>query len=349
MAGTSGQQSSPLDILELIEEQPYQYSLFDVLRYIESLNADKPRLGESLKSTDDPVYIRQQPSMAFAPSSISRFEAGHKKQSQIYNFPYGLFGPNGPLPIHLTEYAYEREIHEGDETFSRFADIFHHRMVSLLYRAWANTQPTIGFDRPEENIFDQFVAAVAGNAIVDEDIPQQTKHKEAYRAGLFSHQTRSADGLETLLSDYFNIGFKVEQYSGGWLPLREKDQFKLGCFGFSNSLGENTCLGEKVFDCQHKFTIISDPMDYQQFEGLLPNSASYEALYELVADYAGVSFEWDLVFRIKGKDIPQWSLGQQGRLGWTNWLSAEQTSDKLGNQVVDICLLSRSSAHYGKT
>lgn len=352
MASKSGQQSSSLDILEAIEEKPYQYSLFDVLRYLESVNSDLPRLGESLKVSDDPVYIRQQPSMAFAPSTISRFDVGHKKQSEIYNFPYGVFGANGPLPLHLTEYAYEREIQDGDDTFSRFADIFHHRMVSLLYRSWANTQPTIGFDRPDDNVFDKYVSAIAGNSIVDEDLTHESKHHELFRAGLFSHQTRSADGLETLLSDYFQVGFTVAQYSGGWLPLREKDQFRLGSYGYSNSLGENTCLGDKVYDCQHKFTIYSEAMDFEQFERLLPNTQSYNKLYELVTDFVGVAFEWDLVFRIKRANVPGWTLGQQGHLGWTNWLGAEESKTNMNaadkaSDVVEISLLSRSSAHYG--
>ena len=35
---------------------------------------------------------------------------------------FGLLGPNGPLPLHLTEYARERLRHAGDPTFSRFLD-----------------------------------------------------------------------------------------------------------------------------------------------------------------------------------------------------------------------------------
>jgi len=343
MASTSGQQSSALELFELLKDEPYHYDFFDVLRYIEATYADKPRLGESVKLSDDPIFIRQQPSMSFAPATISKFVPGYKKQDQIYNLPYGVFGPNGPLPLHLTEYAYERELHSGDDTFSRFADVFHHRMVSLLYRAWANVQPTISMDRPQTNQFDQYIGAIAATYVDEEHLGETENYPKLFRAGLFSQQARSADGLETLVTDYFRMPFFVNQYSGGWLALERNDCFRLGSFGFANSLGENSCLGAKVYDCQHKFTLSSGELNFEQFARLLPGSESYQVLYKLVTDYIGVSFEWDLELKLKASEKPQWSLGQVGNLGWTNWLGETEGSSGL----VEVTLQSRSIMHYG--
>jgi type VI secretion system protein ImpH len=345
MASKIGQQSSALALFEQIKEKPYLYSLFDVLRYVEAVNPDKPRLGESVKVTDDPILIRQQPSMAFAPATISKFVPGYKNQDQLYNLPYGVFGPNGPLPLHLTEYAYERELQEGDETFSRFADVFHHRMISLLFRAWANTQPSIGLDRPETNKFDQFVGAIAGTYVDDDRLGDRAIHPKLYRAGLFSQQTRSADGLETLLCDHFQLPFHVSQYSGGWLTLRNSDRFRIGSHGFANMLGENSCLGSGVYDCQHKFTITTGELSFEQFEKLLPSTESYKTLYDLITDYIGISFEWDLVLKLKASETPAWTLGQKGHLGWTNWLGESDDS----NEISVVHLQSRSVMHYGVT
>lgn len=66
---------------------------------------------------------------------------------------FGMLGPNGPLPLHLTEYARSRSIHAGDQTLVRFLDIFHHRFMALFYRAWAQAQPTVSLDRPGEDRF----------------------------------------------------------------------------------------------------------------------------------------------------------------------------------------------------
>ena len=61
---------------------------------------------------------------------------------------FGLLGPNGPMPWHITEYARDRQINVGDNALVRFLDIFHHRLLSFFFRAWADAQKTVDFDRP---------------------------------------------------------------------------------------------------------------------------------------------------------------------------------------------------------
>ncbi|MGV8763016.1 type VI secretion system baseplate subunit TssG, partial [Pseudomonas aeruginosa] len=59
---------------------------------------------------------------------------------RLDQFFFGLTGPNGPLPLHLTEYARERQRNVNDATFKRFMDVFHHRLLTLFYRAWAEAR-----------------------------------------------------------------------------------------------------------------------------------------------------------------------------------------------------------------
>ena len=67
-----------------------------------------------------------------------RLDPAGRPQRLLVNF-FGLFGPDGPLPLHLTEYARDRRRNFRDPTLQRFADIFHHRALSLLWRAWADS------------------------------------------------------------------------------------------------------------------------------------------------------------------------------------------------------------------
>jgi predicted component of type VI protein secretion system len=64
--------------------------------------------------------------------------------------------------VHLTAYARERSLNQGDETFARFADMFHHRLLLLFYRAWAQAQPTVSLDRPAEDRFADYVGSFLG-------------------------------------------------------------------------------------------------------------------------------------------------------------------------------------------
>ena len=89
------------------------------------------------------MRLAQEASVVFAPATLAGCGAGRGRTAgaaAACSF-FGLFGPDGPLPLHLTEYARDRRRNHRDPTFERFADLFHHRALSLFYRAWANAQP----------------------------------------------------------------------------------------------------------------------------------------------------------------------------------------------------------------
>ena len=163
MADQTRTATGALDLLRELEANPYHFGFFQAMRRLEATFRGHARLGESSRVAEDPIRLCQKPTMAFASSTLASFRRGSEELAgwlEVYFF--GLFGPNGPLPHHLTEYAYDRLRNAKDPTFSRFADIFHHRMLSLFYRAWANAQPTASYDRPETDRFGNYVGALFG-------------------------------------------------------------------------------------------------------------------------------------------------------------------------------------------
>ena len=104
---------------------------------------------------------RPTPSLAFAPSTLATATApseGAKPRVSIYSF--GLFGPNGPLPLHLTEFARDRARNHDDPALTAFADLFHHRLILLFYRAWADAQPTVSLDRGHGGAVRRYIASL---------------------------------------------------------------------------------------------------------------------------------------------------------------------------------------------
>ena len=155
-----------MSFFEQITENPTGFSLFNTLRFVDAKYSESPRIGQANKSNEEHIILRQKPSMAFAHTPLSHFIPAKEDfpKDQLFNLSFGLFGPTGAMPYHLTEHAFSREHHSNDPTFARFADIFHHRMISLFYRAEANTQPCIEMYRPEENDFDLLIGALSGLA-----------------------------------------------------------------------------------------------------------------------------------------------------------------------------------------
>ncbi len=103
---------SPSDLVELlaaVERAPYAFDVFQLLRRIEAICQDRPRFGMSSRPAEDAIRIGQEPSLTFAPAALAHFEpANGTAPARLETFFFGLFGPNGPLPLHLTEYARSR-------------------------------------------------------------------------------------------------------------------------------------------------------------------------------------------------------------------------------------------------
>lgn len=146
-----------------VRETPWRYDLFQLLRRIDAQGGERYPLGRAPLPKFEPLRIGQQPSMGFAPSTVA--EVRQREENGLHEvsiLSFGLFGPNGPLPVHMTEYARERIHHHQDHSLSAFADLFHHRLTLLFYRAWADAQPAVSLDRDDNRRFEGYLASLIG-------------------------------------------------------------------------------------------------------------------------------------------------------------------------------------------
>ena len=335
MAGENRTENKCVTLYRSLADEPYKFDFFQALRLIECANTDKSRIGNSQRPNDDPVRLAQEPSLAFAPSTVSEFELrdpGMPPRMSVLFF--GLFGPNGPLPLHLTEYARERIRNHGDEAFAAFADIFHHRFLSLFYRAWADAQPTTNFDRPQEDRFSARVSCLIGDGYELGENRDDLDYVKLNFAGRFLNQTRNAEGLLAILSAYYSMPVELEQYVGQWLRIPAGLQWRLGADPESGSLGLNSTLGEKVWQCQNKFRLVIGPLTLEDYQRLLPGGKSLGSLVRIMRHYVGDELDWELQLLLKGEEVRPASLGKYGQLGWTSWLPSSYPLD----QFDELCL-----------
>jgi type VI secretion system protein ImpH len=311
-----------LTAVDQLRERPHRFSLFAALRALEQLHADQPRLGESRKAADDLVRLGQAPHLSFAPSDIARIDTNASGHLSLEQYGFGLFGPNGALPLHLTELAYERRRQKEDRAIVDFLNLFQHRLISLFYRAWADSEPVVGLDRPATDRFRAYVGALFGLApecAYDADaVPDYAKLS---RAGRFAPQARSADGLEAILTDYFELPVEVRPYCGEWLDIPPDLHCRLG----EQRLGASVTLGGSTWQCQHKFEIVLGPLAGTVFGNFLPGARGLEELRALVRFYTNDEWAWQLRLLLRDVDIPGARLGATSQLGWTSWLGKRVT------------------------
>lgn len=321
-----------------LEDQPYKFGFYQTLRRFECLHKDKPRIGTSVRPVDDVLRLSQEPTVAFAPSTLASFQTGSEENlSKLAVYFFGLFGPNGPLPLHLTEYARDRIRNSDDLTFSEFADIFHNRMLALFYRSWASAQPTVNFDRPEEDRFSIYTGSLFGLGMPSlknrDEIPDPAK---CYFAGRLSSQAKNAEGLMALLSTFFKVPAVIEQFVGEWLKIPANSWCRLGVSPSIGTLGVNTTIGDYVWQCQQKFRIILGPLDYQDYEHMLPGRDSGQRLRTLVRNYIGDSMNWDVKLVLKKKKVPEFRLGEDDLLGWNTWLGERISEEDADDLILDL-------------
>jgi type VI secretion system protein ImpH len=323
------------DPMLAIAAAPHRWDFFQALRAVDAHHPGLPRLGSARRPADEALRLGQAPDLAFAPGALAAVGGGYTPGVPTLSVHFfGLFGPNGPLPLHLTAYARERLLHKGDATMVHFADMFHHRLLLLFYRAWAQAQPAASHDRPDEDRFADFVGSLIGIGGPEwrgrDAVPAQAK---LGFAGLLSRQARTADGLQSLLSGYLRVPVRVEPFVGRWMRLLPNDRSRIGRRRATRrastaQLGVSAVLGGAVFDRQHHFRLYIGPVDAVTFESLLPSGSALPALQALVAHYMGQELGWDLQIELRPADRPECRLGRQSRLGWTTWVGASRPGER---------------------
>jgi type VI secretion system protein ImpH len=338
-AAKAARHEARLELLRRLHDEPHQFGFFQAVRLLENAHPGLPRVGTSLRLRDDPIRFGQAPSLSFAPATIARFTpAEGDKPPTLHQRFFGLFGANGPLPLHLTEYARERSRRmPSDSALVRFADMFHHRLLSLLYRAWAEAQPTVSLDRPDSDPFSRWVGSLAGygqTTLTHRDsVPDGSRLASA---GILGRSVHGAEGLERILNDFFRVPVRVHQWQPHWMRLPADALSRIGLRNAPVALGQNAVIGAKVWDCQTRFRIEIGPLTLAQYERFLPGGESMKRLRDWVLNYVGYELSCEMQLVLEKPEVPAVELGQSGALGWTSWLGRRRAEAPAKDLVLGI-------------
>lgn len=335
MAGEYRDSTRHLALFQKFSAAPHSFDFYQAVRLIECAFPAHPRIGESRRPQDDPVRFGQEPSAAFATSTLFAFVAGEDGRPPwlVENF-FGMYGANGPLPLHLTEFVRDRVRNAGDRSFARFLDVFHHRLVSLFYRVWARAQPTVSRDRNDNDRFESYLRAFIGlspRALHNGDsVPDAAKLSFA---GLLARQSKCAGGLESVLREFFRVPVRILPFIPHWMNLPEELYTRLGRPDGSE-LGRTAVIGSRVWDLQSKFQVVIGPLTASQYDRFLPGQQSYQRLAHWICNYVGLECIWDAKLVLKRDEVPRLLLGFTGKLGWTTWLGTRLSKSDADDLVL---------------
>ena len=220
-------------------------------------------------------------------------------------------------------------------------DIFHHRMISLFYRAWEKHRYAVSYELGERGRFSRFLLDLVGLGT-----PELQNRREIsdetfiYYGGLFGLHVRSAVALEQILRDYFDVPVEIDQFLGAWYNIDPDTICNLGEEEDSAMLGLGALVGDAVWDQQAGFRIRLGPLTLEQYGDFLPGQPGHRLLESLVRFFAGQELDLQIQLVLARDEVPPCELrGAEAeglQLGWTTWLKSAPFRRDPGDTVLEI-------------
>ncbi|MGQ0646590.1 MAG: type VI secretion system baseplate subunit TssG [Gemmatimonadaceae bacterium] len=273
---------------QALRDDPTAFSFYQAVRLLSRLYPERARVGTWSDPANELARFSASTSLGFPASEIQALtlpDAGNPGPAHLLVNFFGLTGPQAILPHLYTEHAGNRA-RARDTAFRDFLDIFNHRAISLLFRAWEKHRVAVMHESGEEDrLFAHFLdLAGFGTAGFRGRLPIRDE-SVAFFSGLLANRVRSADGLARLVGDYFDVTASVEQFVGEWRHVDQGGQCTMGAEDDAGRLGFGV-LGDAVWDPQARVRLRLGPLSRVQFESFCPGGSAYEALRTLAHVYA---------------------------------------------------------------
>src|SRR5215470_9179326 len=322
----------------------HRFDFFQAVRLLEIIHTlNGERLvppGQSADPAKEIVHFRSSVKLDFPSSDVEQVkrkrdipkrEQPKAPAEMAVNF-LGLAGCLGALDIPSTELVLQRASH-NDKALGDFLDIFNHRLVSLLYRIRKHHRVGLSSVTPGEDQIARYLYSLIGMGTPRLQGRMQMRDRALlYYAGILAQQPRSMAGLQRILTDYFQVEVKINQFVGKWCELEENQWTTIGESGTNQRLGRDTCvLGTRVWDQQARFEIELGPLGWEDFESFLPTEWRFGVLCDLVRFYVKDEFEFNIRLILKADEIPAVQLSSEPALSWTSWLGPTRSVNGNGH------------------
>lgn len=326
-SGTISSNLAASEVGEKLRREPFSFNFFQAVRLLERFFPERTSVGQFAHPNTEVARFAAHPSLAFPASQIQAMDWPDDKPVQMTVNFMGLTGPEGVLPNVYTTLLIER-MRANDFSPRDFLDVFNHRIISLFYRAWRKYRFDVACEEGERDLFSRHLLSLLGlgteglrdrQAVSDDTL--------IYYAGLLAQRPRSAQALQQILADFFNVPVQIEQFAGGWYRLDPQTQCRLS-EGNSESeeLGFGAVVGDEVWNQQSKVRVVLGPLTLERYAEFLPGGRSWEPLQAWVRFFSNDEWDFEVKLILEREQVPACTLGAEGasgpQLGWVSWVKS---------------------------
>ncbi|MEO0916190.1 MAG: type VI secretion system baseplate subunit TssG [Pseudomonadota bacterium] len=320
----SDHRHAPPDLSDL-QAKARSTEFYEVLRRLEQPGL---RFGRSGGAGREPARLGQHIRMAFATSDVEALDVPSDGSTpRVSVNAVGLFGPEGPMPLHLTKWIMDRASNRwfaGDQTgasadraFLNFANVLQHRAIAFYWRAWADMQPGVQFPHDNGGSVGAMVRALAGLGLTEDGRAGEASHaKLRHATSLFQRVESPRRLLELLRSE---TGYRVElvEFVGVWNVIPDRLQSRLGRTAVR--LGDSAVIGKRFFDRGNRVELRLGPLNRDEYLSFLDDPKKQGTLRDALRFASGGAMQFDVRLMLAEGDVPQPRLSS-ARLGQTTWI-----------------------------
>ncbi|WP_300667621.1 type VI secretion system baseplate subunit TssG [Desulfoluna sp.] len=331
MEGTHGKSAAA--VRKMLLEQGRSFSFFQAMRLLGNLKAEAGENRRERQDTGGTFRARPNLSLAFAGSDVEGITESASGKLILTANILGLYGTGSPLPVFYTEDLFEG----GDEEPNAardFLDVINHRLYELLYAGWAKYQVAMKVIEEEDGRLKDRMFSVSGlgHKSLRKGLPHSWRMIRY--SGLLSQGTRSASGLEILLSDALDgVAVEVVQAVKRLVPISFDQRCVLGVSG--NIPGDTCYLGDTFEDSMGAVLIRIGPLSEASYRSLLPGTDAHQLIVSLTRFYLSTPIEF-IVEVVMGAE-EQKKTAHLGEISWSQlgldtWLFSGEPPGELSSR-----------------
>ncbi|HEY0302204.1 MAG TPA: type VI secretion system baseplate subunit TssG, partial [Rhizomicrobium sp.] len=318
MAAEDGIAPDHLSFLRRAAADAPRYGIFALLRQAEARAPGLPQIGRARLPERNIVDLAHNPTLDFPGPTVDSIAFGAQGRAKVTSLFLGLTGPMGALPLHLSEFANNERRNGHKQPFGRFLDLLTDRMLQFFYRAWADTQPAAHSDRPADDRFAAYIAAICG---IKQDGREGFPYfARIYHAGLFASR-RGAAVIVDALTDLLRTRVSIREFVPRWRDIAPADRTRIGMSGAFNRLGGDAVLGRRVRTIDDSFRIAIHCADRADYGRYLPVGGRFAVVRDVLDTLAPPHLEWQLQLEIAERKIAGARLDGTTPLGWAAWVA----------------------------
>lgn len=298
-----------------------RFNFFQLVELISRLEGVDQEGALDHQPEQERIRFKATASLGFPTSDVLGVAKDEEGRHQLEVAFLGLHGSQSPMPgYYLDELAWEYA--QGEPKLGLFLDFFHHRLLTLLHRAWRKYRYHVRFQDEGEDGFSRLMFALVGlgNDVVRESLPVNRAKMLSY-AGLLASPSRSPEVVAGLVAHCFDLDeVEVLAWQSRRVPVDREQQNRLGLA--NATLGGDMVIGERVNDCAGKFLLRINDLSFTRFLEFLPDGEFFQPLVRFVSFILRDQLAWDLRLGMGEGQARGLRLGdeQSSRLGWCSFL-----------------------------